>query len=93
MLLAFFSGSFGIDQFYAHLWPLAVFKLLTGGGLGLWSLIDAVLWTPPYLLQGTNQYLLAVSTVLSEELPWPSVALSHGDQVYSRRLQLQWRRR
>ena len=44
MLLALFLGSFGVDQFYAHHWPLAVFKLLTLGGMGLWSLIDMVLW-------------------------------------------------
>jgi hypothetical protein len=44
MLLALFLGSFGVDQFYAQHWPLAVFKLLTGGGFGLWSLIDMVLW-------------------------------------------------
>lgn len=44
MLLALFLGSLGVDQFYAHHWTLAVFKLLTGGCLGLWSLIDLVLW-------------------------------------------------
>ncbi|KAE8449348.1 hypothetical protein EG329_008249 [Mollisiaceae sp. DMI_Dod_QoI] len=43
-LLALFFGTFGADQFYAHHWALAVFKLLTAGGLGLWSLIDVVLW-------------------------------------------------
>lgn len=44
MLLAIFVGTFGVDQFYAHHWPLAVFKLLTGGGFGLWALVDIVLW-------------------------------------------------
>ncbi|KAH7184212.1 hypothetical protein BKA60DRAFT_474715, partial [Fusarium oxysporum] len=44
MLLAFFLGSFGIDQFYAHHWPLAVFKLLTLGAGGIWWLVDVVLW-------------------------------------------------
>ncbi|KAB5511593.1 hypothetical protein GE09DRAFT_981767 [Coniochaeta sp. 2T2.1] len=44
MLLALFLGPLGVDQFYAQHWPLAIFKLLTGGGLGLWSLIDIVLW-------------------------------------------------
>lgn len=34
MLLSLFVGSLGIDQFYAHHWPLAVFKLLAG--LSLW---------------------------------------------------------
>lgn len=44
MLLALFLGTFGIDQFYAHHWVLAVFKLLTLGGLGWWSLVDIILW-------------------------------------------------
>ena len=44
IFLALFLGSFGVDQFYAHHWALAVFKLLTGGGLGVWSLIDLILW-------------------------------------------------
>ncbi|KAF5027420.1 hypothetical protein F66182_497 [Fusarium sp. NRRL 66182] len=45
MLLNLFLGCFGIDQFYAHHWPLAVFKMLTFGGIGLWALIDQILWT------------------------------------------------
>lgn len=44
MLLSLFLGCLGVDQFYARHWPLAVFKLLTGGGLGLWALVDMVLW-------------------------------------------------
>ncbi|KAM0433883.1 hypothetical protein ACHAPT_003826 [Fusarium lateritium] len=44
MLLNLFLGLFGVDQFYAHHWPLAVFKLLTLGGLGTWSLVDMILW-------------------------------------------------
>ncbi|SPJ90325.1 uncharacterized protein FTOL_13206 [Fusarium torulosum] len=44
MLLAFFLGSLGIDQFYAHHWPLAVFKLLTLGAGGIWWFVDVVLW-------------------------------------------------
>jgi hypothetical protein len=44
MLLAFLLGSLGIDQFYAHHWPLAVFKLLTLGAGGIWWFVDVVLW-------------------------------------------------
>ena len=45
MLLALFLGSLGIDQFYAHHWPLAVFKLLTLGAGGIWWFVDVILWT------------------------------------------------
>lgn len=44
MLLSIFLGVLGVDQFYAGHWVLAAFKLLTGGGLGLWALVDTVLW-------------------------------------------------
>ncbi|KAI5456107.1 hypothetical protein BGZ63DRAFT_496631 [Mariannaea sp. PMI_226] len=44
MILSLFFGLLGADQFYAGHWPLAIFKLLTVGGLGLWSLIDTILW-------------------------------------------------
>ncbi|OBS15720.1 hypothetical protein FPOA_13503 [Fusarium poae] len=44
MLLAFLLGSLGIDQFYAHHWPLAVFKLLTLGAGGIWWFVDVILW-------------------------------------------------
>ncbi|KAH6949331.1 hypothetical protein DER45DRAFT_650197 [Fusarium avenaceum] len=44
MLLSLFFGVVGADQYYARHWPLAVFKMLTLGGFGLWALIDMVLW-------------------------------------------------
>ncbi|CZR39106.1 uncharacterized protein FPRO_05702 [Fusarium proliferatum ET1] len=44
MILSLLFGILGVDQFYAHHWPLAVFKLLTIGGLGVWSFVDMILW-------------------------------------------------
>ncbi|KAM5342315.1 hypothetical protein ACJ41O_013281 [Fusarium nematophilum] len=44
MLLSLFFGCLGVDQFYAHHWALAVFKLLTFGGFGVWALVDMILW-------------------------------------------------
>lgn len=44
ILLSLFLGVFGVDQFYAHHWALGVFKLLTGGGFGIWAMIDTILW-------------------------------------------------
>jgi TM2 domain-containing membrane protein YozV len=40
----FFLGSLGIDQFYAHHWPLALFKLLTLGAGEVWWFVDVALW-------------------------------------------------
>ncbi|RMJ00526.1 hypothetical protein CDV36_015923 [Fusarium kuroshium] len=44
MLLSLFLGVLGVDQFYAHHWPLAVFKFMTLGGLGTWAFVDMILW-------------------------------------------------
>lgn len=44
MLLSIFLGVFGVDQWYAHHWVLAVFKTLTLGMSGIWALVDVILW-------------------------------------------------
>lgn len=48
MLLSFILGSFGVDQFYAHHWPLAVFKMLSGMNL-LNGVILAVVTQNPFV--------------------------------------------
>ena len=42
-LLAAFLGNFGVDRFYLGYTGLGIAKLLTGGGCGVWWLIDLVL--------------------------------------------------
>jgi TM2 domain-containing membrane protein YozV len=42
-LLAFFLGFVGADRFYERKFGTAILKLITFGGLGLWTLIDLIL--------------------------------------------------
>jgi len=45
VLLSWFVGFLGIDRFYLGYTGLGIAKLLTGGGCGVWALIDAILIT------------------------------------------------
>lgn len=43
VLLSLFVGGLGIDRFYLGYTGLGIAKLLTGGGCGIWWLIDLIL--------------------------------------------------
>lgn len=40
LLLAFFLGGLGIHRFYTGYTLIGILQLLTGGGCGIWALID-----------------------------------------------------
>ena len=43
LLLSVFLGGLGVDRFYLGYTVLGVVKLLTGGGCGIWWLVDVIL--------------------------------------------------
>lgn len=49
LLISIFVGSFGIDRFLVGDTGLGVAKLLTGGGCGIWTIVD---W---FLIQGRTR--------------------------------------
>lgn len=42
-------GGFGVDRFYLAHWGAGVGKLLSFGGLGVWSILDVILVGTGYL--------------------------------------------
>ena len=49
LILSATLGGFGADRFYLGLWESGIAKLLSLGGLGLWTLVDLILVACGYL--------------------------------------------
>ena len=57
LLLSIFLGSLGIDRFYLGNTGLGIGKLLTLGGLGIWSLIDMIMIATRNVTDGSGRPL------------------------------------
>lgn len=43
LILSIFLGALGVDRFYMGYVGLGILKLITGGGFGIWWLIDVIM--------------------------------------------------
>jgi TM2 domain-containing membrane protein YozV len=43
LILSIFVGTLGIDRMFIGKWGTGFLKLLTGGGLGVWWIIDIII--------------------------------------------------
>jgi hypothetical protein len=57
VLLSFFLGVLGIDRFYTGHIGLGIGKLLTGGGCGIWALVDLILYATRKVNDATGRPL------------------------------------
>ena len=56
LLLCFFFGALGIHRIYTGYILLGILQLLTGGGFGLWTLIDLIsLWLNKFVDSNGNK--------------------------------------
>lgn len=54
LLMSIFFGTLGVDRFImGHIW-LGILKLITGGGFGVWWLIDVILIASKHKFKNIN---------------------------------------
>lgn len=58
LLLCIFLGSLGLHRFYVGKIKTGILMLLTGGGLGIWTLVDLIQIACCNFTDGENKYLI-----------------------------------
>ncbi len=52
LLMSIFFGAIGVDRFMMGHVGLGILKLITGGGFGIWWLVDVILIASKYPFEG-----------------------------------------
>ncbi len=58
LILSILLGGLGVDRFYMGYVGLGILKLLTGGGFGIWWLVDVILIATKNLKDSNGQMLV-----------------------------------
>ena len=58
LILSILLGGLGIDRFYLGYTGLGILKLITGGGFGIWWLIDLIMIATGKMTDAKGQALL-----------------------------------
>ena len=64
LLLSFFFGTFAVDRFYLGNIILGILKLITIGGLGIWTIVDWFI-----IMKSTRKQNLDKFVAFTNELP------------------------
>ena len=59
--ISFMWGSFGVDRMYMGYWVLGILKLLTLGGLGIWTIIDFAFISTGFMKDKQGREMLQVA--------------------------------
>lgn len=54
LLMSLFFGTLGVDRFIMGHIGLGILKLITGGGFGIWWLVDIILIATKYHFKNIN---------------------------------------
>jgi TM2 domain len=75
-MLSIFLGGWGVDRFYLGSIGLGIAKLVTGGGFGVWILVDEILLLTGKMTDGDGN--LVVGSASDRRLAWIVFAIKYG---------------
>lgn len=69
LLLCIFVGAFGIHRFYTNSPVIGVIQLLTGGGCGIWAIVDLIMIITGSYRDGNGNPLYRKQTDIPAQYP------------------------